>query len=147
MLPFGVLAISALVAFGIVVLDPSFVSRTFAEITQLAASKPTETSEAPVAAREPVETSELTETEVECSGSLSSDYACYQKRYQGLVNDSGVEAAFTNLKDEYTKNRFVRSNCHQLVHVIGRAAADLYGDISGTYSRGDPFCTGGYYHG
>ena len=146
-MPFGVLAASALLAFGIVVLDPSFVSRAFTEIAQLAASEPTGTSEAPDAVSEPAEASEPTEAGVDCSGSLSSDYSCYQKRYQGLVNGSGVEAAFADLRDEYSNNRFVRSNCHQLVHVIGRAAADLYGDISGTYSRGDPFCTGGYYHG
>jgi hypothetical protein len=90
LLPGSVLATSALLAFGIVVLDPSFVSRTFTEIAQLAASEPTETSEAPDAASEPAEASEPTETGVDCSGSLSSDYTCYQKRYQGLVNGSGV---------------------------------------------------------
>lgn len=59
----------------------------------------------------------------DCSGASAGDYACYQQRYQNLVRDSGVETAFDELKDEYGKNGFVRSNCHQLSHVIGRAAA------------------------
>jgi hypothetical protein len=63
------------------------------------------------------------------------------------VRVSGVEAAFAELKDEFTKDEFVNSNCHHLTHVIGRAAAELYGDVASTYSRGDNFCASGYYHG
>ncbi len=82
-----------------------------------------------------------------CSGALLSDFACYQERYQDLVRVSGVETAFDELKGEYGKNKFVRFNCHQLSHVIGRAAAERYGDIPGAYGRGDGFCGSGYYHG
>jgi hypothetical protein len=88
------------------------------------------------------------EVTVDCSGAFANDQSCYQQRYQDLVRRSGVEAAFAELKDEYAKNEFVRANCHQLTHVIGRAAADLYnGDTLGIYAHGDDFCTGGYYHG
>jgi len=84
----------------------------------------------------------------DCSGDRTNDYSCYQKRYQDLVDNSGVEAAFTDLKDEFTKEPFVKVTCHQLTHVIGRAAANLYdGDLASTYSRGDDFCGSGYYHG
>ncbi len=83
----------------------------------------------------------------DCSGALLNDFACYQERYQDLVRVSGVETAFDELKDEYGKNKFVRFNCHQLSHVIGRAAAERYGDIPGAYGRGDGFCGSGYYHG
>jgi len=62
------------------------------------------------------------------------------------VSDSGVKAAFAELKDEYEENGFVKRNCHQLTHVIGRAA-DRYGDVPTTHSRGDNFCASGYYHG
>jgi hypothetical protein len=84
---------------------------------------------------------------VDCSGALSSDYACYQERYRSLVRNSGVEAAFVELKNEYEENEFVKSNCHQMTHVIGHAAAELYGGIAGAYGRGDNFCFAGYYHG
>lgn len=83
----------------------------------------------------------------DCLGAKAADYACYQERYQDLVQDSGVRAAFVDLKDQYKKSEFVRINCHQLTHVIGRAAAGIYGDISSTYSQGDSFCSAGYYHG
>jgi hypothetical protein len=84
---------------------------------------------------------------VNCSGTLSSDYACHQERYQNLVNDSGVEAAFAELKDDYGKNDFVKSGCHQLTHVIGRTAAELYSDVSEAFNHGEHFCGMGYYHG
>ena len=131
LLPFGVLVASSLVAAGIIVFGTSFGSRLPVEVAQQTVSEPTETSKAAA----------------DCSGALSTDYACYQQRYRNLVRGSGVEATFAELKDEYTKNEFVKSNCHQLTHVIGRAAADLYGDIPTTYSHGDDFCTAGYYHG
>ena len=76
------------------------------------------------------------EAAADCSGALSTDYACYQERYQNLVNSSGVRAAFVDLKDQYKKNEFVRASCHQLTHVIGRSAADLYGNVGSAYSRG-----------
>ncbi len=125
LLPLGVFAASALVALGIVVFGPSFVGGSSAEVAQRAAS----------------------EAAADCSGALSTDYACYQKRYRELVLGSGVEAAFVELKDEHTKDEFVRDNCHQLTHVIGRAAAELYGDLPTTYGWGDGFCMAGYYHG
>ncbi len=116
LLPLGVLSASALIALGIVVFGPSFIGGSSAEVAQRTASTPTQTADAG------------------CTGASATDYACHQERYQNLVRDSGVEAAFDELKDEHAKNSFVRSNCHQLVHVVGRAAADLYGDMSGAYS-------------
>src|SRR3954454_7161743 len=127
LLPFFILTVSALTALSIIVFQPSFLGSSSDEAPEhLAATGPA----------------------AKCSGASANDYACYQKRYQNLVRDSGVEAAFADLKDEFTKEEFVKSNCHQLTHVIGRTAADLYGgDIATTYSRGDNFCASGYYHG
>src|ERR671929_1885250 len=118
LLPLGILAASALLASGILAFEPSFVERSFAAITQRAPSGAV----------------------VDCSGALSSDYACYQQRYQDLVRDFGVGAAFTDLKEQNENNEFVKANCHQMTHVIGRAAFDLYGDLSTTYAQGDNFC-------
>ncbi len=152
LLPLGILTASALVALGIIVFEPSFLSRSSTKVTQQTADEPTEKvvsrSSIEVAQRsasEPTKTSEV--ATVNCSGASSTDYACYQQRYQDLVRDFGVEAAFTQLRDELTRDALVRSECHQLAHVIGRAAVDLYGDIPTTYSRGDSFCASGYYHG
>ena len=87
-------------------------------------------------------------TAIDCSAHRASDFSCYQERYQDLVFNSGVEAAFAYLKDDFTKEQVVKESCHELTHVIGRAAAELYGgDVDSTYSRGDDFCGSGYYHG
>ena len=87
------------------------------------------------------------EAAADCSGALSTDYACHQQRYRDLVHDSGVEAAFAELESEYEKNDFLKAACHQLTHDIGRAAAELYGGIPGALSHGEHFCGTGYYHG
>ncbi len=131
LLPFGILVSSTLVALGIIVFEPPFIGRSYAEVAQQTASKPTETREA----------------SADCAGASADDYACHQKRYQALVRDSSVKAAFTELKEGHAKNEFVKSNCHQMTHVIGRAAAERYGDVPTTYAQGDSFCWSGYYHG
>ena len=119
LLPFGILTASALTALNILVFGPSFIQQTASN---------------PVA--------------IDCSGPKANDFSCYQKRYEDLVYNSGVQAAFADLKDEFTKEQFVKANCHQLTHGIGRAAANLYGgDVASTYSQGDDFCASGYYHG
>src|ERR671927_16369 len=128
LLPFTILTASALTALSIIVFRPSFIDHAYAleDFQQTATSN----------------------TSIDCSGPSASDYSCYQKRYQDLVYNFGVQAAFADLKDEFAKEHFVQANCHQLTHVIGRAAADLYaGDLGSTYSRGDNFCASGYYHG
>lgn len=83
----------------------------------------------------------------DCSGAFAGDYACHQERYRDLVRASGVEAAFAELKDQYGKNEFSKPECHQIAHIIGRAAVERYGDLSEAYARGDNFCFAGYYHG
>jgi hypothetical protein len=119
LLPFGILTASALTALNILVFGPSFIQQT--------ASNP---------------------SPIDCSGPKANDFSCYQKRYEDLVYNSGVEAAFADLKDQFAKEQFVKASCHQLTHSIGRAAAELYGgDVPSTYSRGDDFCGSGYYHG
>jgi hypothetical protein len=82
-----------------------------------------------------------------CTGGESSDYKCYQSRLQTLVNTKGVAAAMSDIKSQYQSNPYVHSECHQLTHVIGRAAAVKYGNVSDAYSNGDDFCQSGYYHG
>jgi hypothetical protein len=127
LLPLGVLTASALVALGLIIFGPSFVGGSFGEGVARPAA-----SEAAVA---------------DCSGASKLDYACHQERYRNLVLNSGVEAAFADLKDERERNGFVRAACHQMTHVIGRTAVELYGDLAGAYARGDPICSAGYYHG
>jgi hypothetical protein len=121
LLPLGILNVSVMIAVSIMVFGPSFIG-----------PMPADTG------------SSITD----CWGFRANDYSCYQERYQELVDNSGVQAAFADLKDQFDKEPFVKANCHQMAHVIGRAAANLYSDdVSTTYTQGDDFCGSGYYHG
>ena len=76
-----------------------------------------------------------------------ADSNCFEKHYQDMVQNQTIEAAFADLKVRYDENATVRSLCHPLVHVIGRAAAQKYSDVAEAYRQGDHFCWSGYYHG
>ena len=161
-LPLFIVAASALIVLGLV-LKTSLVNRAPVEANQRAASDPAsedcsaaeasdsacfqgeDQGEHREAVSEPARTSETVAPG--CSGDPSTDFACLQRRYQDLVRGPGVGAAFAELKNELTSNELASSNCHEMTHIIGHAAAELYGDVPTTYSRGDSFCGSGYYHG
>jgi len=130
LLPAGIIISCAMISLNILVFGPSLLPESPTEPVPLASAAKAGTDGGDG-----------------CSGALSSDYACHEERYELLVRESGVETAFAELKGEYRENGFIESNCHQMTHVIGRAAAELYGDVPGTYARGDTFCWSGYYHG
>ena len=132
LLPFGILTTSVLIAAGIIVYPPTLLERSSEnEVAHHGAHGPTGSSG----------------STTKCSDTSATDHTCYQQRYESLVRVSGIEATFAELKDEFTKDEFVNFNCHHLTHSIGRAAAELYGDVSSAYSQGDSFCASGYYHG
>jgi hypothetical protein len=132
LLPFGILTASVLIATGIIVYPPALLERSSEnEVAHHEAHGPTETNG----------------STPECSDTSATDHTCYQQHYESLVRVSGIEATFAELKDSFTKDEFVNANCHHLTHSIGRAAAELYGDVSSAYSQGDSFCASGYYHG
>jgi hypothetical protein len=75
------------------------------------------------------------------------DFYCYEDYYDTLVVEKGVVTALTDIKDRYEENSYIHSECHQLMHVIGRAASYLYDNVGEAYKDGDGFCWSGYYHG
>ena len=82
-----------------------------------------------------------------CPGDKANDFACEKEYYKAKYQVDGLDATFADLKTQYAINPFVKSNCHQLTHVIGRAAGEKYGDVSKAYAEGNDFCWSGYYHG
>lgn len=74
-------------------------------------------------------------------------YSCYKDELTNITKNQSPEAAMALVKKQYNKVSYVKSQCHQLVHVIGRAALARYGNIADTYAHGDQFCWSGYYHG
>ena len=82
-----------------------------------------------------------------CEGADSIDLACQEHYYAELVRSEGVDAAFAGLKVAFDEHGFIRAGCHPIVHAIGNAAVERYGSLGEAFSRGDPFCSAGYYHG
>lgn len=83
----------------------------------------------------------------DCLQSQNSDFGCWSQRYKTLVDNSSTAEAFKDLKVMYPQSDFVRAQCHQITHVIGRAVADKSDDVGQAYKQGDSFCWSGYYHG
>lgn len=83
-----------------------------------------------------------------CAATGGTDlFLCYDNYYQRLTKTESVASAINDLKERYDSDSFIRSQCHQMAHVIGRAAVGLYGRIAKAYRYGDSFCWSGYYHG
>jgi hypothetical protein len=80
-----------------------------------------------------------------CANSVT--YSCYKNQLSSITHEQGPEAAMTLVKKEYQTSTYVKSQCHQLTHIIGRSAFDKYKTVADTYAHGDQFCWSGYYHG
>lgn len=84
---------------------------------------------------------------VTCADAREADFDCWRERYETFVLQDSPKAAFADFREQYEKLAYVKSNCHQIAHVIGRTASKKYSDISAAYNEGDNFCWSGYYHG
>ncbi len=85
--------------------------------------------------------------QIHCVGERASDFSCYKERYRAFTSVLGVRVAFQSMHHAYDTNSYVRSQCHQLTHVIGNTAAEKAKDISDAFVEGDSLCWSGYYHG
>lgn len=83
----------------------------------------------------------------QCAAKNDITFGCYKQQLNDIISQNGPEPAFALLKNQYDKVSFIKSQCHQLVHVIGRAAYAKYGNIGETFVHGDQYCWAGYYHG
>lgn len=86
-------------------------------------------------------------TAMECVDVQADEFDCWRQRYTGIVTDDSPELAFVDFRKQYEAVPFVKTNCHQIAHVIGRTASQKYSDVSEAYDHGDNFCWSGYYHG
>ncbi len=82
-----------------------------------------------------------------CAKNQTVTYGCYKDELTKIVKEQGPDQAFALLKQQYTAVPYVKSQCHQLTHVVGRSSLDKYGNLSDTYAHGDQFCWSGFYHG
>ncbi len=87
------------------------------------------------------------EPAVWCTEENAGDFQCYKKYYETLTKTLGAPLALAEIKSTYATSSFIKSQCHQLTHVIGNTAYEQKDSISETFSEGDSFCWSGYYHG
>jgi len=72
---------------------------------------------------------------------------CMNQYYNKLTERAGPTIAMKDVRDGYDKYPDLRHLCHQVTHVIGRAAAARGDSLGVLFAEGDPFCWSGYYHG
>lgn len=83
-----------------------------------------------------------------CFQGNADRYSCLGKFYADFVKVDGPENAMAFVRTRYESvHSFYVSQCHQITHMIGRAATDRYGAVGEAYRHGDSFCWSGYYHG
>lgn len=80
----------------------------------------------------------------ECS---STDFNCYENYYGNVVKIQGIKQAFDDLKVRYRGDSLAKQFCHPLTHAIGRAASEKFKTLGEAFTKGDNFCSSGYYHG
>lgn len=121
-------------------------SASVEEFTNQTISKETRNEATPPVA-ENKETNQVAPTKKVCVGAEQVDFLCWDALLRDMVKTENVAGAFAFLRAEYDKNPYVRSQCHPLSHVIGRAAVARFPKVSEAYQNGDSFCWSGYYHG
>lgn len=86
---------------------------------------------------------------IDCLGTENeTNVDCWYDRYQVLIDqETDTKKAFEDVKTAYDTSAYVKSNCHQIAHIIGREAGKKYKTVSSAYQQGDNFCWSGYYHG
>lgn len=83
----------------------------------------------------------------ECQQATAKDYRCYAKYYADLAYNQGNAAAFKDMEQAYNTDGFVKAECHQLSHIVGRTSFEKSGSLEKAYSEGNNFCWSGFYHG
>jgi len=93
-------------------------------------------------------TEAVTDPTTECHTDFVNPFECYANYFTYTTERSGIDVAIKKIKEMYNSgDTYIATQCHQLTHVIGRAAATKFPVIAEAYNYGDTFCWSGYYHG
>src|SRR3989338_4129699 len=120
-----------------------FVNQTFADNREVNLDSPQQEDDH----EESNNDNKVLSAEFGCTGPKDSDFDCYQEYYKSIVVEQGIAHAFSDLRERYEENGYVRSQCHPLTHVIGNEAAKKFADVGEAYAVADSFCWSGYHHG
>ncbi|MGH3086250.1 MAG: cupredoxin domain-containing protein [Rubrobacteraceae bacterium] len=68
-------------------------------------------------------------------------------RYADMVGDEDPRVAMNQLSEDMEEDEELLRSCHPVVHEIGHAAYDKYGDFGEAMKYQDEVCNSGYVHG
>lgn len=83
---------------------------------------------------------------VDCATEAPDDFDCWRDRLRAQVRQENPGAALDYIRDSHHVP-FVETQCHQLVHEVGRAAGERYGEVGPAFKEGYDLCASGYFHG
>lgn len=83
----------------------------------------------------------------ECQKADTKEFRCYGAYYAAKTFYQDRETVFADIRKMYDEDAYVKAECHQITHIIGRTAYKKYGGLDKAYETGDSFCWSGYYHG
>ncbi len=86
-------------------------------------------------------------SEVKDCPSARNTFTCYKDYLEAKTLKADAVDAMADLRKLYETDEYVKSQCHQLTHVVGRTGYKKYGTLANAYTKGDSFCWSGYYHG
>ncbi len=75
------------------------------------------------------------------------EYAVVKEEFLGLINTHDPKFALTELRERIKTDHALLRSCHALVHEIGHAAYEKYGDFGEAMKYQDEICNSGYLHG
>jgi hypothetical protein len=87
------------------------------------------------------------ETLAECQQAAAKTYKCYATYYAQKAFYEGSQPAMDDMKAAFEGDGYVKAECHQLTHVVGRTAFEKTKSLDKAYQTGDNFCWSGFYHG
>lgn len=79
-----------------------------------------------------------------CEAAPKESLDCLVRYYTAMTESQGVFFALSDLEKQSDK---IGIDCHQVAHVIGRAAIMRYDTIGEAFKNGSSICMSGFYHG
>jgi plastocyanin len=86
----------------------------------------------------------------DCEGKkeINERQSCWDQVFRGIVEDTGVDAAFSSFDALYEKDADFRVHCHRQAHILGLEAYEQYSvGKRFTLTPSTSLCGYGFYHG
>jgi hypothetical protein len=78
---------------------------------------------------------------------FGTELSCYAAYYRTLATAIGISAAITDVKTRMITDPYVKEECHEIMHVLGRSTGEQAAGAAEAFKDGDTLCGAGYFHG